>query len=80
MYDAGHVPIGFVQGIDIPAQQGYSMTSRLPYTLVVTSGNVDDDPVQYAYAGASWDSNSADCSVGAYDSGSRQMDCGFTCS
>lgn len=56
-----------------------SVMSKLPYTLEVSTGNVDDDAVSFAYAGDSWDSNNSRCKVGAYDSGSRQMDCGFTC-
>lgn len=55
------------------------MTSELPLVLVATAGSVDDDPVTFAYGSQSWDSNSGQCSTGGYDSGSRQMDCGFTC-
>lgn len=55
------------------------ITSNLPWGLTVATGNVDDDPVTFKYADQSWDSNSSQCSVGAYDSGSRQMDCGFDC-
>lgn len=55
------------------------VTSALPYALIVTTGNGDSDPVSFDYAGQHWDSNSGQCSVGAYGSGSRNMDCGFTC-
>jgi len=53
--------------------------SELPLVLVATAGSVDNDPVKFAYGGQSWDSSSGQCSTGGYDSGSRQMDCGFTC-
>lgn len=57
-----------------------SLTSKLPYTLEIQTQAIDDDPVKFQYAGQSWDSNdSSRCGVGKYDSGSRQMDCGFTC-
>ena len=57
-----------------------SLTSKLPLTLETKTGAVDADPVSFAYGGQSWDSNdSGRCEVGAYDSGARQMDCGFTC-
>ncbi|EAT77200.2 hypothetical protein SNOG_15535 [Parastagonospora nodorum SN15] len=46
----------------------------------VKTGAVDADPVRFAYGGQSWDSNDkARCSVGKYDNGKRQLDCGFTC-
>ncbi|KAF2681924.1 hypothetical protein K458DRAFT_342944 [Lentithecium fluviatile CBS 122367] len=53
---------------------------KLPWTLIVNTGAVDADPVQFAYGGQTWDSNDKNrCSVGAYDNNERQMDCGFTC-
>lgn len=58
--------------------QAISQFSQLPYVLLVTAGGVDQDPVSFAYAGAHWDSYNG-CSTGGYDSGSRQMDCGFAC-
>lgn len=56
-----------------------SIGSKLPYTLEISTGAIDDDPVYLAYASDMWDSKSTRCSVGAYDSGSRNMDCGFPC-
>ena len=52
---------------------------ELPLVFIATAGAVDDDPVKFAYGSQNWDSNSGQCKVGKYDSGSRQMDCGFTC-
>ena len=78
IYDNARGNIGSSSG----AVSSSSVTSALPYTLEVGTGNVDDDPVTFAYAGTTWDSNDSTnhaCSVGAYDSGSRQLDCGFTC-
>ncbi|CAO2652646.1 Nn.00g009290.m01.CDS01 [Neocucurbitaria sp. VM-36] len=57
-----------------------SLTSKLPLTLEIKTGGVDADPVSFAYGSQSWDSNDkARCSVGSYDNGKREMDCGFTC-
>lgn len=56
-----------------------SVTSKLPWTLEIKTGGVDADPVTFAYGGDSWSSDTARCSVGAYDNGKREMDCGFTC-
>lgn len=57
-----------------------SVTSKLPLTLAIKTGGVDADPVSFAYGDQSWDSNDGSrCSVGKYDSGKRQMDCGFSC-
>lgn len=58
--------------------------SVLPYDLYVATGNSDLAPIRFWYADQYWDSNSQgngshQCSVGAYDSGARQMDCGFAC-
>ncbi|KAL2055058.1 hypothetical protein ABVK25_004880 [Lepraria finkii] len=71
--------VGELDYADAPGGQGVDVDSALPEVLIVTAQNVDSDPVQFAYAGQSWDSNSGQCSVGGYDSGSRQIDCGFTC-
>jgi hypothetical protein len=56
-----------------------SVTSKLPLTLEIKTGGVDDDPVTFAYGGDSWSSNDARCSVGSYDNGKREIDCGFSC-
>ena len=71
--------IGELDYADAPGGQGVDVDSALPLVLIVTAQDVDDDPVKFAYGDQSWDSNSDQCSVGGYDSGSRQMDCGFTC-
>ena len=57
-----------------------SLTSKLPLTLEIKTGNVDADPIYFAYGADSWDSKNEDrCSVGGYDSGNRDMDCTFQC-
>ncbi len=73
--DQNGTPIGSVSRQPTPAD----VTSSLPYVLIITAGNVDSDPVRFDYADQHWASDGSQCSVGAYDSGSRQMDCGFTC-
>lgn len=77
--DANQELIGEVDYYDAPGGQGVDVDSELPLVLIAKAGNVDDDPVSFAYGDQSWNSDSAQCSVGGYDSGSRQMDCGFTC-
>ncbi|KAF2679415.1 hypothetical protein K458DRAFT_314286, partial [Lentithecium fluviatile CBS 122367] len=53
---------------------------KLPYKVDIYTGAIDTDPVRFAYAGQTWDSNNQSrCSVEAYDNNVRQMDCGFTC-
>ena len=64
---------------DAPSGQGVDVDSALPAVFIVTAMNVDSDPVQFAYNGASWNSTAAQCGFGDYDSGSRNMECGFTC-
>lgn len=50
-----------------------------PFT--VTAGAVDSDPLSMGFAGQSWDSNDKvhDCRVGSYNSGHRDIHCGFDC-
>lgn len=67
---------------DIPI----NISSMLPYQLVVTTalpGSVPDtdaEPLSFAYGGDFWNSgDSARCSVGSYENGSRNIDCSFAC-
>jgi hypothetical protein len=82
LYDADGVLVGDVEQISVPSEQTQQIATKpLQYTLALTAPNVDDDPIKFAYADQSWDTNDeSHCKMGAYDSGSRQGDCGFTCS
>lgn len=71
--------IGGVVEVDAPSGQPVNVNSELPYVFIATTGNVDDDPIKFAYSGQSWDSNSGQCSVGGYEDGNREMDCSFSC-
>lgn len=71
--------MGEVDYYDAPTGVGVGVDSELPLVFVATAGTVDGDLVTFAYGSQNWDSNSGQCSVGGYDSGSRQMDCSFTC-
>jgi hypothetical protein len=56
--------------------------SKLRLPFVVSSGAVDADPLYFEYDNVKWDSKDTathHCSVGSYDNGKREMDCGFTC-
>ncbi|KAI4129290.1 MAG: hypothetical protein LQ338_002299 [Usnochroma carphineum] len=77
--DANGEAVGEVAYYDAPGGQGVDVDGELPLVFIVTAGNVDDDPVSFAYGDQKWDSHSQQCSVGGYDSGSRQLDCGFSC-
>ena len=57
-----------------------SVPGKLPMTVEFRTGAVDADPIEIAYGGDSWNTNDKRCSQGAYDSGSRQIDCQFACS
>lgn len=71
--------IGEVKSVE--ANEGYTLTSKLPLGLVVTAGDIDSDPVYFAYGGEIWGSADAEhhCNFGSYDNGKRDGDCGFTC-
>lgn len=77
--DANQELVGEVDYYDAPSGQAVNVDGELPLVFIATAGTVDDDPVKFAYGSQNWDSSSAQCKVGGYDSGSRQMDCGFTC-
>jgi hypothetical protein len=56
--------------------------SKLPASFTIRTRAVDNDPVDFEYSNAKWDSNNKDthhCSVGKYDNGKREIDCGFSC-
>ncbi|KAH7085552.1 hypothetical protein BKA63DRAFT_548669 [Paraphoma chrysanthemicola] len=55
------------------------LTTPLPNTFTITAKAVDTDSLRLGYDGVEWDAVAPACSVGAYDSGKREMDCGFTC-
>ena len=73
-----------IGGVDIDIYGGttFDLPSALPYTFEITpglNGNGDTDPINLAYAGWNALTQSPGCSVGGYDGGYRQMDCGFPC-
>ena len=49
IYDADQTEIG-----DVALPSPASVDSALPYTLEIAAGNVDQDPVTFAYAGQTW--------------------------
>ena len=55
--------------------------TSLPYVFSIAAGNGDDDPIFFWYADQYWNTSTPanKCSVGGYDNGYRQMDCGFNC-
>lgn len=77
--DALQDSVGGVTDIDAPGGQFEDIDSQLPFVFEVEVGAQDSDPVRFQYNGQAWDSNAGQCSVGGYNSGSRNMDCGFNC-
>ena len=67
---------------DIEAASGHtvSIATLLPDVLNVTAQTADNDPLQFEYNGAFWNSSdSRHCKFGGYSATQRQGDCGFTC-
>ena len=65
-----------------PAHAMVGYRSKLPLVVGVASGAVDGDAISFSYNGVNWDSSDSTvhkCQLGGWDSGSRQGDCGFTC-
>lgn len=79
LQDDQHVRVGQVLFADAPPNQDVDVDSALPLVFIATAENVDDDPLKFRYGSQAWDSNSPQCKVGGYDSGMRNMDCGFSC-
>lgn len=77
--DSIQAEIGGTNGLAIPSLQTRSLASELPYTLDITAGSLDVDPITFGYAGQRWDTGSGQCDLGPYVAGSRQGDCGFSC-
>lgn len=79
--DAAGATIGGTTGAMAKTGVAVAVDSRLPFVMIVTTQNVDKDPVLFRYSGQSWDSNDQahHCNFGAYDNGNRDGDCGFTC-
>lgn len=79
--DAKQVIVGDEEYLSIPSGMTTQLgTKPLQYTLGLTAPNVDADPIAFAYAGQTWDTNdSSHCKMGKYDNGKREGDCGFTC-
>ncbi|TGJ81380.1 hypothetical protein E0Z10_g7384 [Xylaria hypoxylon] len=75
-------PIGGVNRLAVPYSESRRVVggkdSELPYDMIITSGAVDKNPVQFAYAGQYF-SSSKGCSTGGYENGNRDMDCSFRC-
>ena len=76
------------------ANKTNDIPSRLPFMLLVTAHDVDDDPISFAYDGGAWNTSEHDvngveiCDLGwyggekeqadGYQDGVRTGSCGFT--
>lgn len=79
LYDAAQDPIGGTSLLSLPGGTYKDIDSQLPYTFDVLVGGTDSQPIRFQYGGQAWTSADGQCGVGDYDSGSRNMDCGFSC-
>ena len=79
--DGNEATIGEVLRAEAPAGVAVGVTSKLPHVLLVTAGEVDADPVLFAYGDQTW--AYADvahkCNFGEYADGDREGDCEFSC-
>ncbi|KAI4202395.1 MAG: hypothetical protein LQ350_002613 [Teloschistes chrysophthalmus] len=77
--DSAQAEIGRTIGLAIPDLEARSVTSDLPFTIDITSGLIDKDPITFHYAGQHWTTADGQCKIGKFDGGARDGDCGFTC-
>jgi hypothetical protein len=78
VFDAKQNSIGSSGKVDAPAGQHITVSGSFPFTFHVVTKQVDSDALMFNYGTQAWDSDHG-CSVGGYDSGHRDMDCGFNC-
>uniref|UniRef100_A0A0W0EZ54 Putative glycoside hydrolase family 55 protein n=1 Tax=Moniliophthora roreri TaxID=221103 RepID=A0A0W0EZ54_MONRR len=80
LFNPSHDIIGTLNHAVGKANTPVTVPSQLKDPLVLTAGNVDADPVTFTYKGTTFKSDDDNhCKMGAYDSGNRDGDCGFTC-
>ena len=79
LHDSVGATLGGVDKQPAIGGQALNINSQLPAVFEVIVGSVDSDSIEFKYAGQTWYSTAGQCSVGKYNKGSRQMDCGFTC-
>ena len=81
LYDAKQELVGELDLLSVPSGQTTQVGSTLPYTFGITAPDTDEDAVYMSYSDQSWGSNDQahHCNFGAYDSGTRNGDCGFSC-
>ena len=72
-------PVGGATLLCAPGGEFVGIDSQLPYVFESEVGGGDSEPIFFKYGGQAWNSNDAQCSVGGYANGARNMDCGFNC-
>ncbi|PGG96126.1 hypothetical protein AJ79_09723 [Helicocarpus griseus UAMH5409] len=80
VFDGRQKSMGGVKKKKAPNGKKFNVKSKLPHLVVVTAHAFDDSAIDFAYAGAKWNSKQKKlCKMGKYDNGRRQGDCGFPC-
>ncbi|KAL1595302.1 hypothetical protein SLS60_009992 [Paraconiothyrium brasiliense] len=89
MFDAAKKQIGHIQREEVDENGEIHFESRLPSTLILRSGQKDEDFVSFEYAGQTWSCDNDDggahlCTLGngkehGYENGDREGDMGWTC-
>lgn len=79
LYDALQDSMGGAPLLEATGGVYEDVDSALPDVFEVEVGANDAQPVLFLYNGQAWSSNDGQCSVGGYNGGSRNMDCGFNC-
>ncbi|KAI0526191.1 hypothetical protein F5B22DRAFT_641336 [Xylaria bambusicola] len=75
--DTNGTTVGRVIRLPIEDFQSSAITSELPYTVIIGTGVVDTDPVQFAYAGYGFSTSRGCSSVPGAEN--RTIECGFNC-
>lgn len=77
--DALQDVVGSISKLSTPGGIYNDINSQLPSVFEIEVGGVDSVPLRFQYAGQAWSSDDSQCSVGGYDNGNRNVDCGFNC-
>ncbi|KAF2727549.1 hypothetical protein EJ04DRAFT_517195 [Polyplosphaeria fusca] len=87
IFDNAKKQIGKVQKVAVDSStKALSVSSELPYMVVVVADGNDEAPVKFSYGGQAWQNDDAShqstLGTGAengYESGNRKGDMGFNC-
>ena len=75
--DANHYLVGDAWYQETPVNHMWGLPSKLPATFQVSVGEMQNDPIQFSYSNASWNSSTKNSAQFAWSSDSSSYANGF---